>query len=103
MMMMMMMMIVVVNKEGKERGASLVECLAAWMAKEEVDKGRARLEGAVAGIKGNLHVIIFCTDKNRVVKIIRSSSEMVLRTIKHTMIYPCSCPFLNVIALHPAV
>jgi hypothetical protein len=31
-------------------------------------------------------VSVFCTGKNRVVNIVHSSSEMVLRTIKHTMI-----------------
>jgi hypothetical protein len=46
---------------------------------------------------------VFCTGKSRVVKIVRSSFEMVLRTIKHTMIYPGSGPSLEVIALHPVV
>jgi hypothetical protein len=30
---------------------------------------------------------VFCTGKNRVVKITHSSSKMVLQTTKHTMIY----------------
>jgi hypothetical protein len=46
---------------------------------------------------------VFCTGKNRVVKIARSSSEMVIRTIKHTMIYPGPGSSLEVIALRPAV
>jgi hypothetical protein len=33
-------------------------------------------------------LVFFCTGKNRMVKIMRSSFEMVLRTTKHTMIYP---------------
>jgi hypothetical protein len=37
--------------------------------------------------------------KYRVVKITRSSFEVVLRTMKHTMIYPSSGPSLEVIAL----
>jgi hypothetical protein len=45
----------------------------------------------------------FCTGKNRVVKITRSSSEMVLRTIKHTMIYISSGPSLKVVVLHLVV
>jgi hypothetical protein len=46
---------------------------------------------------------VFYTGKNRVVKIVRSSSEMVLRTTKHTMINPSSGPSLEVIAIQPAV
>jgi hypothetical protein len=46
---------------------------------------------------------VFCTGKNRVVKIAYSSSEMVLWTTKHTMIYSGSGPSSEVIALHPAV
>jgi hypothetical protein len=38
-----------------------------------------------------------------VVKITCSSSEVVLRIMKHTMIYPDSGPSLEVIALHPVV
>jgi hypothetical protein len=48
-------------------------------------------------------VSVFRTGKNRMVKIVRSSFEMVLRTIKHTMIFSGSVPYLKVIALHPAV
>jgi hypothetical protein len=39
----------------------------------------------------------------RVVKIAHSSSEVVLRTMKHTMIYLGSSPSSKVIALHPVV
>jgi hypothetical protein len=42
---------------------------------------------------------VFCTGKNRVVKITHSSSEMLLQTIKHAMIYPGSSPSSEVIAL----
>jgi hypothetical protein len=48
-------------------------------------------------------VDIFCTGKNRVVKIMHSSFKMVLRTMKYTMIYPGSGPSLEVIALCPVV
>jgi hypothetical protein len=44
-----------------------------------------------------------CTGKNRVVKIAHSSFEMVLRTTKHTMIYPGLGPSLEVIVIRPAV
>jgi carbamate kinase len=42
-------------------------------------------------------------DKNRVVKIVHSSSDVVLQTTKHIMIYHGSGPSLGVIALRPAV
>jgi hypothetical protein len=44
-------------------------------------------------------VKVFCTGKNSVLKITCSSSEVVLRTTKHTMIYPGSGSSLEVIAL----
>jgi hypothetical protein len=50
-----------------------------------------------------LSLIVFCTSKNMVAKIAHSSSEMVLRTTKQTMIYPGSGPALEIIALRPAV
>jgi hypothetical protein len=53
---------------------------------------------SVSGLVG-----VFCTNKNRVVKIACSNCEIVLRTTKHTMIYPDSGPFLEVIALRPTV
>jgi hypothetical protein len=40
--------------------------------------------------------------KYSVVKIACSSSEVVLQTMKHTMIYPGSGPSLEVVALRPA-
>jgi hypothetical protein len=46
---------------------------------------------------------VLCIGKNRVVKITCSSSEVVLRTTKNTMIYPDSGPSLKVLALRPAV
>jgi hypothetical protein len=48
-------------------------------------------------------ISVFCTDKNRVVKIVCSNSEIVLQTTKHTIIYPDSGPSLEVIALRPIV
>jgi hypothetical protein len=47
--------------------------------------------------------VFFCTGKNKVVKVVRSNSEIVLRTTMHTMIYPGSGPSLEVIALRLAV
>jgi hypothetical protein len=41
--------------------------------------------------------------KYRVVNIVHSSSEVVMRTMKHTVIYPGSDPSLEVIALCPTV
>jgi hypothetical protein len=46
---------------------------------------------------------VFYTGKNKVVKIARSSSEMVLRNTKHIMIYLGLGRSLEVIALCPAV
>jgi hypothetical protein len=51
----------------------------------------------------NMSIGLFCSDKKRVVKITRSSSEMVLQTTKHTMIYTGSGPSLEVTALHSVV
>jgi hypothetical protein len=50
----------------------------------------------------NKRVGVFCTGKNRVVKIMNSSSMVVLRATKYTVIYPGSVPSLEVIALLPA-
>jgi hypothetical protein len=47
-----------------------------------------------------ISVGVFCTGKSRVFKIAHSSFEVVLRTTKHTVIYPGSCPSLEVIALY---
>jgi hypothetical protein len=43
--------------------------------------------GVLTNVENN-GVGVFCTDKNRVVKIEHFSSEVVLLTTKHTMIYP---------------
>jgi hypothetical protein len=45
--------------------------------------------------------LFFASARYMVVKIVRSSSEVVIHTIKHTMIYPSSGLSLEVIALHP--
>jgi hypothetical protein len=37
------------------------------------------------------------------VNIAHSSFEVALRTMKHTMIYPCSGSYLKVIALRPVI
>jgi hypothetical protein len=51
----------------------------------------------------NNMVSVFCTGKNRVVKIARSNSEMVLQTTKHSMIYPGLGPSSKVTNLRLAV
>jgi hypothetical protein len=48
-------------------------------------------------------VVVFWIGNNMVVKITRSSSEMVLQTTNHTMIYPGLDSSSKVIALRPAV
>jgi hypothetical protein len=70
---------------------------------EEREKKRARNKRGNTRDSTSLAALIgvFCIGKNRVVKIVRSSSEVVLRTIKHTVIYLGSGPSLEVIALHP--
>jgi hypothetical protein len=47
-----------------------------------------------------ISVSVFCTGKSRVFKITHFSFEVVLRTTKHTVIYPSSCPSLEVITLY---
>jgi hypothetical protein len=47
--------------------------------------------------------VFFAPVRYRVIKIIGSYFEVVLRTTKYTMVYPGSCPSLKVIVLHPAV
>jgi hypothetical protein len=54
-------------------------------------------------LPGAQTISVFCTGKNKEVKITPSSSEMVLQTTKHTMIYPGPGPSLEVIAIRPAV
>jgi hypothetical protein len=46
--------------------------------------------------------VFFAPARYRVAKITRSSSEVVLRIMKHTVIYPSLGPS-EVIALHPVV
>jgi Na+/melibiose symporter-like transporter len=60
--------------------------------------------GVIVGLVGfgMAFVGVFFTGKNRVVKIVHSSSDVVLRTTKHTLIYPGLGPSLEVIALRPA-
>jgi hypothetical protein len=47
-------------------------------------------------------LVFFASARYKVVKIMCSCSEVVLRTTKHTMVYPSSGPSLEVIALRPA-
>jgi hypothetical protein len=47
--------------------------------------------------------MFYAPTKYRVVKIARSSSEVVWQTMKHTVIYPGSGPSSEAIALHPVV
>jgi hypothetical protein len=48
-------------------------------------------------------VFFFAPARYKVVKIRHSCFEVVLQTIKHTMVYPDSGPSLEVIALHLVV
>jgi hypothetical protein len=48
-------------------------------------------------------LVFFASARYRTVKIAHSGSEMVLRTTKHTIIYPDSDPSSEVIALRPTV
>jgi hypothetical protein len=47
--------------------------------------------------------VFFAPANYGVIKIVYSSSEVVLQTTKHTMIYPGSGPSLKVIVLHPVI
>jgi hypothetical protein len=47
--------------------------------------------------------VFFALAGYRVVKIVRSSSDVVLQTMKHTIIYSSSGPSSEVIALHLVV
>jgi hypothetical protein len=47
--------------------------------------------------------MLFAPARYRVVKIVHSYSEVVLRTTKHTMVYPALGPSLKVIDLHQTV
>jgi hypothetical protein len=66
----------------------------------ETSKGRARCKSPYL-----VHqLLVFSAPANYgVVKIARFSSEVVLQTMKHTMIYPCFGPFSEIIALCPVV
>jgi hypothetical protein len=52
---------------------------------------------------GIVSVDVFYTDKNRVIKIARFSFEIVLRTIKHKMIYHGSGYSLEIIVIRAMV
>jgi hypothetical protein len=77
-------------------------CQAIWVSRLVEEMMGLKVSAPVIKMD-NQSVSVFCTGKNRVVKITRSSSEMVLQTTKHTMIYPDSGPSLEVIALRPMV
>jgi hypothetical protein len=47
--------------------------------------------------------VFFCTGKNMGVKITHFGFEMVFQTIKRTIIYPDSCPFLKIIVIRPVI
>jgi hypothetical protein len=62
------------------------------------------LSGVPGDRGGKPALSVFSAPKNYgVLNITRSSSEVVLQTMKHTMIYLDSCPSLEVIALHLVV
>jgi hypothetical protein len=47
--------------------------------------------------------VFFALARYRVVKIEHSCFKVVLRTTKHTIVYPGSGPSLKVIAIHPVI
>jgi hypothetical protein len=65
----------------------------------ETSRGKARYKSPFLACQ----LSVFFISKNRVVKNVHSSFEMVLRTTNHTMIYPGSFPSSKVIVIHPAV
>jgi hypothetical protein len=66
----------------------------------EMSRGKARCKSPFLAHE----LLVFATPANYgVVKIMHSSSVVVLRTMKHTMIYPSSGPSLEVIALRLVV
>jgi hypothetical protein len=71
-----------------------------------VDEGTIRMFKGKARYKSPFLVyqlsVFIALARYRVVKIMCSSSEVVLQTTKHTVIYPSSSPSMKVIALHPA-
>jgi hypothetical protein len=79
--------------------ASMFFCsrLSIYLAKEYV---YVRVN---CGLYVRILAVFFYTGKNRVVKIVRFSSEIVLWIINHTMIYPNSAPFSRSIALCPII
>jgi hypothetical protein len=64
---------------------------------------RARLEVYLERATRRDIGVFFCTGKNSEVKIARYNFEMILQTIKYTMIYSGSDPSSKVIVLRPAV
>jgi hypothetical protein len=55
--------------------------------------------GWIPALEYMFYVDVFCTDKNWAVKITCSSSDVIMRTRKQTVIYPTSVTSLKVIAL----
>jgi hypothetical protein len=63
-------------------------------------------QGQMPPISTNLGLVVsvfFAPASYRLVKIVHSCFELVLRTKKHTMVYPGSDTSLGIIALHIAV
>jgi hypothetical protein len=74
--------------------------------KESFSEGTIRMSRGKARCKSYFMVsqllVLFAPVRYRVIKIVHSYSEVVLQTTKHTIFYPSSVPFVEVIALCPA-
>jgi hypothetical protein len=70
--------------------------------KETIETSRGRVRNKSPFLECQL-LVFLAPARYRVVKITRSSSEMVLRTMKHIVIYPGLGTSLEVIALCPVV
>jgi hypothetical protein len=74
-----------------------------WVYIDEGTIGMSRGKARYKSPSWHTNCRCFCTSKNRVVEIAHSSFEMVLRTTKHTVIYPSLCSSSEVIAICPSV
>jgi hypothetical protein len=88
----------VITNAKKTTSLSPNPAYTSWVARDQ-----AVLGYLLSSLTRETLVGVFCIDKNRVVKITRSSFEMDLRTTKHIMIYPDSGPSSDVIVLRPVV
>jgi hypothetical protein len=84
------------GKTSLDRRSLVIEVMNADDGTIETSRGKARFKSPYLACQLSAFL---APARNRVVKIARSSSDMVLQTIEHTMIYPGSGPSSEVIAL----